>query len=287
MDLRIPPAQITGYFSLYDVPLPWLRYFDLCQRKNVYAPQAFSEMPGLPDVLQQHAIPHRIFDWTISEEEAFAGLAAEIRDGNSRVLFFYRPDLDGLMHTVGPRDRRVKEKLDDYSRRIGEMIDTARARHREVEVYVFGDHGMAEVEHTHDVWAALRGLPFAVPGDYLYFLDSTMARFWFRHDEARRSVRRVLAELPYGRILETRELEDLNAFFPQQDYGEMIFLVEEGHLLVPSFMGLTPVRGMHGYHPLAAASYTTLVTNQELAHYPRNLFELHDVLRAAFERAAA
>ena len=32
---------VTGYFSLYDIPLPHLTEFDLCQRRDIYAPGAF------------------------------------------------------------------------------------------------------------------------------------------------------------------------------------------------------------------------------------------------------
>lgn len=279
-------SGITGYFSLYDVPISWLRYFDLCQRKNVYAPGAFDAVEGLPDLLARRSIPHRIWDWTVPEERAFAELAQTVETGRERVLFFYRPDLDGLMHTVGPGDPQVERRLAEYSARIESIVARARERYGEVEVYAFGDHGMAQVDHTHDLWEPLRALPLQVPRDYLYFLDSTMARFWFRTDDARRKIRALLSNLDYGRILEIGELQELGAFYRDQDYGEMIFLVEEGHILVPSFMGLTPVRGMHGYHPDAAASYTTLVTNQAPV-YPRTLLELHSVLAEAFERASA
>jgi hypothetical protein len=191
------------------------------------------------------------------------------------------------MHTVGPGHPQVARKLAGYSERISALVGRAKELHDEVEVYVFGDHGMAAVEHAHDLWSELRSLDLRVPQEGLYFLDSTMARFWFREDGPRRRVRQLLSGLPYGRILDTRELEQLGAFFPGQDYGELIFLLEEGHILVPSFMGLTAVRGMHGYHPSARASYTTLVTNRTEGPYPRTLRELHALLADAFRRAAA
>ena len=49
--------------------------------------------------------------------------------------------------------------------------------------------------------------------------------------------------------------------------------------LVPSFMSREPVRGMHGYHPDDAHSFTTLATNVHGRPYPRNLLELHALLR--------
>ena len=280
-------SGITGYFSLYDVPLPLLRHFDLVQRRNVYAPGAFETVEGLPDLLARRGVPHRIWDWTVSEEAAFADLERTVETGRERVLFFYRPELDGLMHTVGPNDPRVGRTLSEYSARIEAIVAKARERHDEVEVYAFGDHGMAQVDHTHDLWEPLRALPLRVPDDYLYFLDSTMARFWFRTDEARRTVRGLLKTLDFGRILEISELQELGAFYRDQEYGEMIFLLNEGHILVPSFMGLSPVRGMHGYHPDASASYTTLLTNRPPSSYPTSLLEVHRLLSESFARASA
>lgn len=276
---------ITGYFSLYDIPLSLLPEFDLCQRKNIYRPDAFRDegLTGLGDVLSDPSMS-RVWDWTVSEERAWQELHEELRAGNKRVLFFYTPELDSLMHVVGPRDRRTADQLAAYSTRIDAALKLAEQAYEEVELYVFGDHGMAPVEGTHDLWSKLDALPFVVPRDYLYFLDSTMARFWFERPEAEAAVRALLRDEGYGRVLGDEELSALGARFPEDDYGQLIFLLDEGHILVPSFMGKEPVRGMHGYHPSARASYTTLVTNQSGVEYPKNLFELHSVLRESIGR---
>jgi hypothetical protein len=57
------------------------------------------------------------------------------------------------------------------------------------------------------------------------------------------------------------ELEELGTLFPDRHFGELIFLVEEGVLIVPSHMGERPIRAMHGYHPDAPHSYASLLTN--------------------------
>ncbi|MEZ4649169.1 MAG: alkaline phosphatase family protein [Candidatus Eisenbacteria bacterium] len=276
---------ITGYFSLYDIPLPLLSEFDLCQRKNIYRPDAFHEegLTGLGDVLSDPSVS-RVWDWTVPEDRSWRELEEEIRSGGKRVLFFYTPELDSLMHAVGPKDRRTSDRLSEYSARIDANLRLAEETYDEVELYVFGDHGMALVEGTHDLWGRLEALPFRVPQDYLYFLDSTMARFWFERPEAEQAVRALLRGEEYGRVLEPDELERLGARFPGDDYGQLIFLLDEGHILVPSFMCREPVRGMHGYHPSARASFTTLVTNRSGLAYPKNLFELHSLLRDSIGR---
>ena len=50
--------------------------------------------------------------------------------------------------------------------------------------------------------------------------------------------------------------------FPDAAFGELIFLVKEGILIVPSDMGERPIRAMHGYHPSEPQSYAALLTNQ-------------------------
>ena len=57
------------------------------------------------------------------------------------------------------------------------------------------------------------------------------------------------------------ELAELGTLFPDRYFGELIFLVEEGVLIVPSHMGERPIRAMHGYHPDAPHSYASLLTN--------------------------
>jgi hypothetical protein len=102
-----------------------------------------------------------------------------------------------------------------------------------------------------------------VPDDYAVVYDSTMARFWFFNDRARWLVTRRLQEIKQGRIVPDEELEKLGAFFPDRYFGELIFLAQEGVLIVPSHMGARPIRGMHGYHPDDIHSYAALCTNQD------------------------
>jgi hypothetical protein len=90
-----------------------------------------------------------------------------------------------------------------------------------------------------------------------------MARFWFFNDRARQTVINCLNQTPEGRIIPDEELKELRAFFPDRYFGELIFLVKEGVLIVPSHMGERPIRAMHGYHPTDPQSYASLLTNQQ------------------------
>lgn len=276
---------VTGYFSLYDVPLELLGEFDLCQRRDIFGRDAFPDHRGLGDLLARPDA--RIWNWRVPEARALAALEEEIQRGEARCLLFYSAALDATMHAHGPDSDATRSLLDRYDQTFTRLIQRAEARYREVRVFAFGDHGMAAVTRTHDLMTRLARLDARVRGDLLYFLDSTMARFWYQSDAARREVEALLGGLDCGRLLGDDELSRLRARFPNHDYGEAIFLLRESEILVPSFMSAQPVAGMHGYHPDDTSMYTTLLSNCAALPDTADLTDIHRVLRAEIEQLGA
>jgi len=130
-----------------------------------------------------------------------------------------------------------------------------------VRLTIFSDHGMANCDRLLDLRARIEPLGLRMGVDYAVVYDSTMARFWFFYERARVLVTECLEGVAEGRILPDSELEELGTLFPDRYFGEVIFLVEEGVLIVPSHMGERPIRAMHGYHPDARHSDASLLTN--------------------------
>jgi hypothetical protein len=104
-----------------------------------------------------------------------------------------------------------------------------------------------------------------------------MARFWFFNQNARKQITSALNKVPQGRIVPDEELKELRTFFPDRYFGELIFLVKEGVLIVPSHMGERPIRAMHGYHPDDPQSYAALLTNQP--DIPEDIEAIPDVFK--------
>lgn len=121
---------------------------------------------------------------------------------------------------------------------------------------------MANCDELLDLRARIDALGLKMAEDYLAVYDSTMGRFWYFNERARRLITAALREIPLGRIVPDSELLELRALFEDRYFGETIFLVKEGVLIVPSHMGQKPIRGMHGYHPAEKHSYAALLTNQ-------------------------
>ena len=262
-----------GYFDLYNIPFAHIDQYDFTEKKSPLQPRGMNRGENIFDTLESRSIPYFVSDPAASEEGNLAALSERIAKKDLDFAFLYWPGLDGLLHRVGNDSPEVPAKLRVYEQWIAQLHQLGLEHYDEVRLHVFSDHGMANCDIHLDLNAVIDALPLTFGKDYSVVYDSTMARFWFFNGEARRLITSALGGVKEGRILPDDELRDLRAHFDDGQFGELIFLVQEGVLIVPSHMGERPIRAMHGYHPHDPHSYATLFTNQatlpaEVTHIP-------------------
>jgi len=255
--------NFRGYFDLYNMPFRYISQFDFSEKKSPLKPGGMNRGTNIFDYLEEREIQYHSSDPEKSEAKNTAALIQDIRSERMDFAFVYWPELDGLLHFVGNQSHRIPEKLHEYDRRIDGIMALAQHHYAEVRLYIFGDHGMANCNEYLDLRAQVRQLDLKMMRDYAVVYDSTMARFWFFNERARKEITSLLAGVPEGRIVSDEELKEMGTFFPDGRFGQLIFLVKEGVLIVPSDMGERPLRAMHGYHPNDKHSYAALCTNQE------------------------
>ena len=251
----------TGYFQIYNMPLKFAGLFDYCEKHDIFKPGGMNHGDNIFDVLKENAVPYHVSDWHNSEEDNLKACRDEIEQGEIRFAFLYMASMDGLLHQVGKESSKVDEKITWYEREMKQILDVAQEHYDEVRVHICSDHGMATVNETIDLMKTIESLPLEYGKDYVAVYDSTMARFWFHNDTARSVICKALDEEGLGRILSDDELTELGCDFDNQKFGETIFLVDPGVIIVPSHMGLKPITGMHGYHPDHPDSDAALLSN--------------------------
>jgi hypothetical protein len=254
--------KFRGYFDLYNIPFRYIHLFDFTEKKSPLQPGGMNRGPNIFDHLEERKIPYFVTDPTQPEELNRDRLIADIGAERIEFAFQYWAGLDGLLHYAGNDSPRISGKLRQYEEWIKQTVEAARGHYEEVRLYVFSDHGMANCDELLDLKARIDSLPLKMERDYVVVYDSTMARFWFFNDEARQRITRELREVAQGRIVPDDELRRMRALFEDRYFGELIFIVKEGVLIVPSHMGERPIRAMHGYHPSEKHSYASLLTNQ-------------------------
>ncbi|HOB33748.1 MAG TPA: alkaline phosphatase family protein, partial [Verrucomicrobiota bacterium] len=272
-------AQLSfrGYFDLYNIPFEHIALYDFSEKKSPLQPGGMNRGDNIFDFLESRGIPYHVSAPERSEEANLSALLREIELERIDFAFLYWPALDGLLHRVGNQSPEVAAKLRVYERRLNALVAAARRHYAEVRLYVFSDHGMANCDELLDLRPAIDRLPWRLGKHYAAVYDSTMARFWFFDERAKKDITAALSEVPQGRILSEAELKELRAWFPNSYFGELIFLVKEGVLIVPSHMGERLIRGMHGYHPDDPHSFAALCTNQESV--PDDITAIPDLYR--------
>ncbi|MBA4149810.1 MAG: alkaline phosphatase family protein [Verrucomicrobia bacterium] len=266
-----------GYFDLYNIPFEHIALYDFSEKKSPLKPNGMNQGLNIFDFLVKNRINYFGSDPDKTEVENRDDLITAIEGEKIDFSFSYWPGLDGLLHNVGNQSPEVPKRLRMYEEWLEKVMEAAREHYEEVRLYVFSDHGMANCDEHLDLKTQIEALDVKMGDDYAVVYDSTMARFWFFNERARAQISDRLKQVPEGRILPDNELKDLRAYFPDGKFGELIFLVKEGVLIVPSHMGERPIRAMHGYHPLDKHSYATLLTNQ--AQIPDDVVAIPDIFK--------
>ncbi len=250
-----------GYFQLYNMPFRLIDRFDYCEKRDLFRPGGMNKGESIFDRLERSGTKYHCSDWRQGEDANLESLKASLAEGEIPFAFLYMASMDALLHQVGKSSEQVDAKLEWYEQRLRELMALAREHYDEVRLFVCSDHGMATVEHTVDIGRRVDELGLNEGRDFIATYDSTMARFWFKSDEARRRITALLNTIPEGRILPEEELAALGCDFDGQQYGELIFLLDAGVIIVPSHMGTRPITGMHGYHPDHPDSDASLLSN--------------------------
>jgi len=270
----------TGYFELYNVPFKYLPYFNYAEKKWMWGEKhGMVSGRSIFDELIDHNVPFYVKEnTTVSDEEQFERFEKEIRKGEIAIAWVFFGKLDALMHQVGNEHAEVDRLIELYDDKIRKMIDLAESHYDRVNWYVFSDHGMHNVDEHCDLQADVNALGLEYGKDFVAMYDSTMARFWFLNEAAKKRVHTLLEEHPHGYIVSDELLKKWGTFFPDHQYGETRFLLNPSTLLVPSFMGEKPVRGMHGYSPEEPDSVAMVTTNQALPQHMKSIKDIYSLM---------
>jgi predicted AlkP superfamily pyrophosphatase or phosphodiesterase len=238
-------------FDTYNVPLHLLPYFNLVEQIAPWNPRYLSQIT-LFDIFRENNVKWLFIGYPGSDQRTRAIWDKFQREISPDISFVWLhfAETDWAEHEYGPMSKERKEKLREIDATIAKVRDELEKMFSQVHMLVFGDHGAVEVKETIDIKGRLESLNLRVGKDYVYFLDSTMARFWFKNDIARLWITEAMSSLLKGKLLTEDDFVKYRAHFNHTRYGELIWVANEGVLILPNFwQGGSPVKGMHGYLP--------------------------------------
>jgi predicted AlkP superfamily pyrophosphatase or phosphodiesterase len=277
-------SNFTGYYNFYRVPFELFSTFDIVEKKDIFAPAAFD--PGVSSIfdhLVSEGVSFRSWSWKSGLDASLSELTDELREGQTRFFLLYTPHIDGFLHDKVDDDSAVARELAMVEDKITSVIDKAKETYSEVDVLIYSDHGMLKTTGTFDLMGFMRNVELTPGRDYTAFYDSTMARFWFSHDGARAEIVDALSTLDCGAILTDDDLESEGVHFEDRRFGELVFLMNPGVLVLPSHMGATAPKGMHGFTPEHPDSYAVIMSSSELTPAPEHIRDTFTAMKSMLE----
>ena len=229
--------------------LPW---FNWVERKNIYDQGGIGGARSIFDQLADNGIPHRVYTYHhATDAEIFRQAEHDITSRIASFFFVYLSETDMFLHLHCNEQKLIDDCIRWYESNLRRLFAAAREVDPNLTFTVLSDHGMTPVRRQFDLVGEIESLQLRMPGDYLAVYDSTMARFWFFHDQARRMIQEKLDRAQCGHVLAEDELRRLGVLFEDQRFGETIFLLDPGWLFSRSDFNGTAwfPAGMHGYHP--------------------------------------
>jgi hypothetical protein len=201
--------------------------------------------------------------------------AAEVVD----TLILVLPEMDHTGHVFEPAGGEYRRRLMDFDRRLTAMIQSLERAGFHFHLFLFSDHGMTTVERAFDIWTYLEKGGFWLGGEYLAFIHSTVVSLWF--DGGRRE--EILSYLNCsgaGHVLTDTERNGFHLNFPDNKFGDEIFLADEGVECVPNFLNLARKKGkgMHGYDPRGKSTRAFFIGESQLSCRPEDIVGIHRVL---------
>lgn len=266
---------------------PLLSWFNWVEKRNIYSEGGIAGSASIFDDLARDRIPYRSYSYhNLSDADILRQAEIDLKSTDARFFFVYLSEMDMFLHLHCHEAEQITSKMRWYEDGLAKLFDVARAIDHDARLSVISDHGMTPVVHHYDLLGRLEPLGLRMPDDYLAVFDSTMARFWFFTESARRAVAEAFFDLPCGKWLLEDELKREGVFFPDRRFGEQIFLLYPGWLLSRSdFNGARWMpAGMHGYHPDDPYSDGILLSNCEFPGSPvQNIADVHRYMCGAIQ----
>lgn len=251
---RVPPFA-AAYLSTFEIPIRFLPFFSPTEKYAPWDPKVGYNSLFLQ--LTAHGLPWMECSWPLStqlprgDDAAIVDYVIRQLRPEHRLAYVHLQQLDALGHVHGPGSLEVQRGLEEIDRLVRRLVEHCQRLFDVVDVMIWGDHGMVTVVHSIDLWSILEKSGLRFGHDFVYFLDSTMARFWFHTNAARKKVIELLAPLREGFILQQEHWEKFHIAGCDWRNGELIFLLHPGIVIAPNFFQRADqtVRGMHGYDP--------------------------------------
>lgn len=230
------------FYKYHKIPKYALKYFKPTLNK-IWHQKGVLKNKTLFDCLRENKIPFsfiqfpNIFDGksSIYFNRSDKNTLSKIKKLKTKIQFIHLGELDPISHKYGPYSKEVINHVRFLDKELSKIND---------KMIIWSDHGFLKVKDVINLSSIFKELKYGK--DCVYFLDSTMARFWFKNKIVKEKVINLLKKIKNGKILKNKELKKFH--LPKKQ--DLLFICDPGYIISPNFFdGYNVPKGMHTYNP--------------------------------------
>jgi len=295
---RLFARDISSFFGipfLWNLPMRMWHYYDVAEKKLWTKPQYSEFCPTIFEILKQKNVDYDIIGLPANHAQSYKMLSNHNKEIREFIPSHIKPwtylfigDIDPLSHWYGQDSPRVREVLKEIDELLAKKYEMFSRQLGDFAFFLYSDHGHTRVTNQVDLYDVFSSCGKDL-NNYMYFLDATFARFWFRNATERQEVQEVLFRLSDQGFILTEELQEKYAVnMPDNRFGDLIFYLDtpsvfdKGEVSAFGKKRNPPLLSAHGYSPDHTTSDGLLVSNKSIK--AQQYVTLQDILPSIFKK---
>ena len=263
----------------YNIPLHLLDFFTPTESKYEYDSKDFFPDSNFFSILSANGFSYDIDDFVRhnkisgSDGDRIERLVKKVSGAILKDFTLIYIGVGEIAHITGTQDCGFHKKLEEYDYELKKLRQYLDKYYREdYRLIILGDHGMVDVDRYINIYPIIHQISnkynLRVGYDFMYFIDSTAFRLWFKNK----------AFIPdCDRIIRDYLKNDLDGLKINNSlYGDLIYLLKPGNVFYPDFFNRKKNKGMHGYNNRIYEQHGQCIIIGEKDKNQQESIELHN-----------
>lgn len=230
------------FYSPMQIPASKAKLFTVSMERT-WMQKKCLPVPTIFDILEKNGKTFASIDWpnyfTNRHAKIFFSKSADKvislikKSKNSDFIFAHFLDLEAA-HIYGTESKEIISIAKNLDKKLKQLADLHE------EILFFSDHSMDDIKKEIDIISMLSHLNLEFGKDFVFLVGSTTVEFWFKNNEAKAKVIKLLQTVKGGKIVDIKKYR-----LPKT--SDLLFLANVETGFYPNFFSKKRFRAMHGW----------------------------------------
>lgn len=245
-------SHLTAYWGiprLFNLPLRYWPEIDVAEKRYWDEDNYIEGCSTIFEQFRKYNIPYEVVGM-VPHVVATSEVVAQHQFTQVQPwTYLFIGDVDALTHHFTQEAPEVIARLHEFDQIVKNKCREVEKIAGGYDIIVWSDHGHVRLNEKIDIYNIFRKA-----GDnlnkHMHLIDINFARFWFKDEEERRSVERILSTISNGHILGEAEMRKEHVLMGDNRFGDLVYYLDTGSAFSRTIFGFgLRQKSIHGYLP--------------------------------------